>query len=57
MTINDKIKVIIADDSAPFIEGVSLLLSKKPNFELIDICKNGLELVNNENLSNADLII
>ena len=57
MKYKDKINIIIADDSDVFIEGLRLMFSKKKEYHILDTCKNGLELINNINLSKADLLL
>ena len=57
MTDKEEIKVIIADDSPQFIEGLNLLLSKNGKFKVIETCKNGLELIQSINLSKANLLL
>ncbi|MFC2106807.1 response regulator transcription factor [Bacteroidota bacterium] len=52
-----EIKLIIADDNITFIEGITLLLQKFENIEILEICNNGLEVINSKNLSKADLLI
>ncbi len=57
MDIKDKINIIITDDNLAFIEGLKLLLSKNQDFSILDICSNGLELINNKSLHVADLLL
>ncbi|MCW3807944.1 response regulator [Plebeiibacterium marinum] len=51
------IKVIIVDDSPMAIEGVKVLLEPYKNFNVIDVFCNGKEVIDSDNLVNADLII
>ena len=53
----NKINVIIADDSPEFIEGLSLMISKDLNLKILDICNNGLELINSSYLWQANLLL
>ena len=53
----DKIKVIIADDSREFIEGITLLISTMPNIEIIEILHDGEELVRSHQLQEADIVL
>lgn len=57
MFSNDKIKLIIADDNATFIEALNFFLSKYEKFKVIDICNNGLELVESKKLFEADVLL
>lgn len=52
----NNIKVIVADDSAEFLEGILLLLSTDPRFEVIATYSNGLDLVNSVVLHEAHFI-
>jgi len=52
-----KVKIIITDDSSVFAEALAVMLSTVPNYEVIGTCSNGLELVENEKLSAADLLL
>lgn len=52
-----KTKVIIADDNKNFIEGLQVLLSMNEQFEIIDICYNGEELLNSKYLPIANLVL
>jgi DNA-binding NarL/FixJ family response regulator len=55
--MNDKLKIIIADDNHTFLTGLQLLLKKNFTCEIIEACKDGKELVQSPNLSKADLLI
>ncbi len=57
MKSNEKINVIITDDSPVFVEGMVYLLSLNKQFNVLDTCTNGSELVNNEQLSSTDLLL
>jgi DNA-binding NarL/FixJ family response regulator len=57
MTPSDKIKVIITDDSASFLQGLELMLKTDERFEIIDRCANGRELLFNKNVGIADLLL
>jgi len=50
-------KVILADDNEKFLEGLRFYLRKSKDVEIIAEVRNGLELLNNENLSLADLVL
>ncbi len=57
MIIPEKnIKVIIADDSAEFIEGIQLLLSTDPRFEIIATYTDGVQLAESDILHEAHFI-
>lgn len=51
------IKIIIADDSPNFLEGLSLILSRRENIEIIGTYKTGVELVNSQYIHHADLVL
>lgn len=53
----NKTKVIIADDSTVFLDGLKLLFSKQSWLEVIDICSDGLELVNHQKIGYAHLLL
>ena len=55
--MKDKVKVIMADDNPLVLEGVNLMLSKRDDIIVLDKCNDGLELVENNNLSFADLLL
>lgn len=57
MKLEDKIKIIITDDSPSFMEGLELLLVSGGRFEIIGRCANGAELCRDRNLSMADLLL
>jgi len=57
MKNKDTINVIIADDNPLVIEGLILMLSKRKDIRVLDTCKDGLELVSNENLAYAGLLL
>lgn len=54
---NEKVKIIIADDSKSFIEGLTLLLNTSGKYEIINICQNGEELVKCKNLYDAGILL
>ncbi len=49
--MENKIKIILADDEELFRKGIYFLLQREPNFEIIFEASNGSELV--EHLKNA----
>ncbi len=53
----ERINIILADDSKAFLEALGVLLKKCLRCNVIDVCYNGKELAENRNLSKADLII
>lgn len=53
----NKINLIITDDNPAFVEALRFFLSKFDVFEIIAVCRNGLDLINNNNLPNADLLL
>lgn len=57
MKTNDQIKIIIADDSPEYIEGLKVLLLTSSKYQILDVCENGLELVQNPKLHLADLLL
>lgn len=57
MVANKEINTIIADDSKTFLEGLHFMLSKSKRFNVIDKCSNGKELIESDQLINADLIL
>lgn len=52
-----KSNVIIADDSPEFIEGLKVLFSLSKEYQIIDILKNGEELINSAKLREADILL
>lgn len=55
--IKENINIIIAEDNQQFIDGLKIVLRKNIRFNIIDICKNGKELVESSFLPQTDLII
>ena len=53
----DTIKILIADDSRTFLEGMKLLLSRTPNYKITGIFPNGLELLKSPLLRTADVLL
>jgi DNA-binding NarL/FixJ family response regulator len=56
-TQNRKIRVIITDDSASFLQGLELMLTSDERFEVIDRCSNGSELIHSNKIDTADLLL
>lgn len=54
---SNKIKIVIADDSPEFIEGLKVLFSTSPKYEILDVASNGLELLESSHLYEADLAL
>ncbi len=54
---DSKIKLIITDDNQRYIDALSIMVLKNKNFKIIDTCINGLELINNSNLSKANVLL
>lgn len=57
MVFAKKLNVILADDNQVFLDGLSFLISTIMGSRVIDTCKDGTELVNSIQLSNADIIL
>ena len=43
---NDRIKVLIADDNREFCGILRDYFTNDPDFELVDVCTNGIEVLN-----------
>ena len=55
--IQDKIKVICADDSKLFVEAIKAIFSANDKYDLIEIHNNGAELLESSNIHIADVIL
>jgi two-component system, LytTR family, response regulator len=51
-----KIKIIVVDDEEEAREGIKQLLAEDSEIELLSVCKNGLEAINEINRSTPDLV-
>jgi len=54
---NPEIKIIIADDSPQFVEGLQILFSTSPKYKILEVYKNGRDLVQSNILYTADLLL
>ena len=54
---NEKIRIMLADDHPLFIEGLSMMLRREPDFELCDIANNGREVLEMLPTTKPDLIL
>jgi DNA-binding NarL/FixJ family response regulator len=54
---NGKIRIMLADDHPLFIEGLSMMLRREPDFELCGIANNGREVLEMLPTNNPDLIL
>lgn len=52
-----RIKILIADDHAIFLDGIASLLEKKPDIEIIGKAENGIKALELLEKRNADLVI
>ncbi len=52
-----KIKVIIVDDEQEAREGIQFLMDKLEAFEVVGVCKNGIDAIESINLKQPDLIL
>ncbi|MEI8073984.1 MAG: response regulator transcription factor [Bacteroidota bacterium] len=52
-----KIRIMLADDHPLFIEGLSMMLRREPDFELCGIANNGREVLEMLPTTNPDLIL
>jgi DNA-binding NarL/FixJ family response regulator len=50
-------RIIIADDNRPFREALKIFVEKELNFQVISECENGFDLVNNNKLVEADILL
>jgi DNA-binding NarL/FixJ family response regulator len=53
----ETIKLIIADDSDDFVEGLSTLLATQRNIKILQVYKDGLSLIKSPLLSIANLLL
>jgi DNA-binding NarL/FixJ family response regulator len=53
----EKIKVIIVDDSYDFIQGLLFYLEKELNYSVIGIASNGKELLEHPLLQEAEILL
>ncbi len=51
-----RIKTIIVDDEKEAREGLQYLLESKPEFEVVEICKNGIEAIDSLMTNTIDLM-
>lgn len=54
---NEKIRIMLADDHPLFIEGLSMMLRREPDFELCGIANNGREVLEMLPTTTPDLIL
>jgi DNA-binding NarL/FixJ family response regulator len=54
---NEKIRIMLADDHPLFIEGLSMMLRREPDFELCGIANNGREVLEMLPATKPDLIL
>jgi DNA-binding NarL/FixJ family response regulator len=54
---NEKIRIMLADDHPLFIEGLSMMLRREPDFELCGIANNGREVLDMLPTTKPDLIL
>lgn len=54
---NGKIRIMLADDHPLFIEGLSMMLRREPEFELCGIANNGREVLEMLPTTKPDLIL
>lgn len=52
-----KTKIIIADDSKEYLQGVKALISLAENYEIIATYLDGSELANSTDLNQADIVL
>jgi DNA-binding NarL/FixJ family response regulator len=57
MSENEKIRIMLADDHPLFIEGLSMMLRREPDFELCGIANNGREVLDMLPTTKPDLIL
>jgi DNA-binding NarL/FixJ family response regulator len=57
ITENEKIRIMLADDHPLFIEGLSMMLRREPDFELCGIANNGREVLDMLPTTKPDLIL
>ena len=55
--IGKTINIIIADDNSSFIKGLQFILSRSKSYKVIDVCSDGKELIESQQLHNADLVL
>lgn len=54
---SEKIRIIIADDHALYRDGLSMLLSKQPDFEMVGTAHDGKELVEKVLVEKPDVAV
>lgn len=56
-TVNDKIKIVLADDQPLFLKWLKMILNSESNFEIISEAKDGREAVEQIITNNPDMAI
>jgi DNA-binding NarL/FixJ family response regulator len=57
MEVNNKIKIILADDHEVFIDGMVRAFESHPEYAIIDTVKNGEQLVASVKLNRPDVVL
>ncbi len=55
--MNDKIKIVLADDQPLFLKWLKMILNSEGNFEVVSEAKDGREAVEQINTNNPDMAI
>ena len=54
---DDRIKVLVADDDAVFVESLCELIDRQPELEVVGSAANGLEVIDLANTLDADAVV
>jgi DNA-binding NarL/FixJ family response regulator len=54
---NGKIRVLLADDHEVFLEGLSALLAREDDLDIVGVAGNGSELLSLLSTTEADLVV
>ena len=57
LTMDNKIRILIVDDNPILREGLKSVLSRSPNFDVVDEAADGLEAIDSVNKFHPDLVL
>lgn len=57
METTDRIRIIVADDHEVFLEGLLAIFAGHPRYEIIDVCRNGDQLLRSVQHRAPDLVL
>jgi DNA-binding NarL/FixJ family response regulator len=57
MEAADKVRIVLADDHEVYLDGLLATFAGQPRYEIVDVCRNGEQLLRSVKIHEPDLVL